>query len=80
MTEQRSISTIAHEIQRDWGANVHYAARPYLTAMKGLDNIRDNYGADSGKSMVLYFLSNASTWRGDTARRIKKELRDMMKK
>jgi len=28
---------------------------------------------------VRYFLSNATTWRGDTARRIKAELKEMLR-
>jgi hypothetical protein len=79
MSEARSLSTIANEIQRDWGPKVNFAAVPYLHAMKGLDSISDNYGADSGRSIVAYFLGNAGTWRGETAKRIKAELRSMMK-
>jgi len=33
---------------------------------------------DNGKSVVLYFLSNASQWRGDKAKEIKKELKQMV--
>jgi hypothetical protein len=44
-----------------------------------LDSITDNYGADSAKSVVLYFLSNANTWRGEHAKRIKAELKGMVK-
>ena len=44
-----------------------------------LKSINDKYGADSGKSIVLYFLSNATTWRGSDARRIKQELKQMTK-
>jgi len=29
--------------------------------------------------IVRYFLSNATTWRGETARRIKAELKQMLK-
>jgi hypothetical protein len=43
--------------------------------MHTLENIDGNYHYDSASSVVLYFLSNASAWRGDTARRIKKELK-----
>ena len=75
----RSIEVIANEIRKDWGAKVHYAARPYLQAMYGLNSISDNYGCDSAKSVIAYFLSNASTWQGETARRIKKELNAMIK-
>ena len=72
----RSLSIIAQEIRRDW-KNVNYAAKPYLEAMATLDKITDNYYYDSSVSVVLYFLSNASTWRGETAKRIKAELKAM---
>jgi hypothetical protein len=78
-TETRSLSTIASEIYKDWKP-VNYAAKPYLEAMSSLDKITDNYIADSGKSIVAYFLCNASQWKGDCARRIKKELNAMLKK
>ncbi len=77
----RSISTIAREIQADWskiGKGVNYAAKPYLDAMKSLDKISDDYGADTGKSVVLHFLSNASSYRGETAKRLKAELKAMI--
>lgn len=72
----RSLSTIASEIRRDW-TKVNFAAKPYLSAMAGLDSINDSYGYDSARSVVLYFLSNASSWRGDNAKRIKAELKAM---
>jgi len=73
----RPLHEIAREIRRDWGAKVNYAAKPYLEAMSCLDSIRDNYYNDSAHSVVLYFLANASTWRGETAKRIKAELKAM---
>jgi hypothetical protein len=72
----RSLSSIAREIVRDW-KNINYAAKPYLCAMQTMGDIRESYGYDSGKSVVLYFLSNASAWRGETAKRIKAELKAM---
>lgn len=79
MTE-RNLASIAAEIYRDWGASkVNYAAKPYLAAMRELDSVRDKYGANSGKSIVLYFLSNSSTWRGEVAKRVKAELKAMCK-
>ena len=71
---ERKIYSIAREIKQDW-EKVNYAAKPYLDAMFTLSDIEDNYYMDSGKSIVLYFLSNAGSWRGETARRIKKELK-----
>ena len=75
----RSLSEIAAEIRKDWGSKVNFGAKPYLDAMASLNSINDNYGWDSGKSIVLYFLGNAATWRGETAKRIKAELKAMAK-
>ena len=74
----RPLYEIAREIRKTWKKVSPYA-EPYLEAMKSLNTINDNYYYDSGKSVVLYFLSNASTWRGEDARRIKAELKDMLK-
>ena len=73
----RSISAIAREISRDW-TKPYFGAVPYLQAMQSLDSIADKYGFDSANSIVRYFLANAGTWRGDTARRIKAELKALL--
>ena len=73
----RPIYEIAHEIEKDWKP-VNYAARPYLNAMHDLSKITENYFADSALSVVSYFLANARMWRGETARRVKKELNKMI--
>jgi hypothetical protein len=78
VTQHRSLSTIARDISKHW-AKPYFAARPYLSAMHSLDAITDDYYADSARSVVLYFLSNAATWRGDDAKRIKAELREMLR-
>jgi hypothetical protein len=75
---RRSLAVIAADIRKDWGSKVNYAAKPYLDAMCDLDSIDNNYLQDSGKSIVLYFLGNANSWRGGTARRIKAELKGML--
>lgn len=74
----RPIYEIAREIRNDW-KRPYFGAVPYLDAMFSLDSIRDNYYDDSGHSVVLYFLANANTWKGDTARRVKAELKAMTK-
>lgn len=74
----RPLWMIAKEIRQDW-KNVNFAAKPYLQAMYGLSAISDMYGYDDGHSIVTYFLANASGWRGDVARRIKAELKQMLK-
>lgn len=77
MSNSRSLNVIASEIRNDW-KSVNYGAKPYLDAMGCLTNVSDNFGMDTGKSIVLYFLSNAGTWRGETAKRVKAELKKMV--
>lgn len=77
-----SISQIAREIRKDWsgkGKGVNYAAKPYLDAMNDLESLDDMFFHDSGRSVVLYFLSNARTWRGETAKAVKAELNKRLK-
>lgn len=47
--------------------------------MLTLDEVEDVYILDTAESIVLRFLANAEGWRGDNARRIKSELRHMLK-
>ena len=75
----RPLDEIAREIIHNWRP-VNYAALPYLGAMRCLTSIDEDYGADSARSVVLYFLSNASTWRGEVAKRVKAELKAMIKR
>lgn len=71
----RPICQIAAEIRADWGAKVYFGAKPYLAAMLSLRNATDSYGMDSAKSIVLYFLANAGTYRGVKAKELKAELK-----
>ena len=73
----RPLHEIAREIRADWKAP-YFGAVPYLRAMSELSHIDDPYVREDGRGIVLYFLSNAKTWRGDTARRIKAELKGML--
>jgi hypothetical protein len=74
----RTISEIATEIVRDW-REPYFGARPYLGAMLHLGDMTDTYGADPAPMVVAYFLGNAKTWKGETARRVKAELNQMLK-
>lgn len=80
----RPLHEIAGEIRRNWrkevsGTQLSPYAEPYLEAMAALSQITDRYFCDSAESIVAYFLSNAGSWKGETARRIKKELQVMLK-
>jgi hypothetical protein len=74
----RPIYAIARDIRRAW-PNVNYAARPYLDAMRALNQIDDYYGFDDAHDIVLRFLGNASSFRGEQAKALKAELRAMVK-
>ena len=74
---QRQLHEIASEISKTW-PKPSFGAVPYLRAMLSLGNVGDSYGFDGARSIVNYFLCNASTWRGADARRIKAELKAMM--
>ena len=74
----RPLYEIAREIRADW-KTPYFGAEPYIIAMSMLRSVDDSDGMDSGKSIVNYFLANAGTWRGEVARRIKSELKTMVK-
>ena len=78
MTMMRTIWAIADEVNQDW-KKPYFGAVPYLDAMRSLSTIREKYFDDSAESVVMYFLANASTWRGDVAKRVKLELKQMLK-
>lgn len=73
----RSVNEIATEIRELWRFP-HHGAIPYLDAMQWLTAISDSYGADDGESIVRRFLTNATGWRGEDARRVKKELCELL--
>ena len=85
-TPQCELSRPLSDIARDalgcatLQGNALIYARPYLKAMMSLDNIHDSYGADNARGVIAYALANLSSWRGDSARRIKSELRTIIGK
>jgi len=80
MKQTRPLSAIARDIAADW-PNPNYAAVPYLREMLQMDDVNTlippGYCED-GRTMILYFLSNARSWRGTTAKAIKAELRGLL--
>ena len=72
----RPLHVIARDIYQAW-PKVNYAAKPYLEAMRDLSSINDRYGYDDARSIVLYFLSNAASFRGDSAKALKLELKSI---
>ena len=78
LNERITVSEIAYAIAKDW-QNVSPYAADYLNAMKQIQDIEGAYYADTAKSVVLYFLANASTYRGENARSYKALLKAMVK-
>jgi len=72
----RPLWAIAKDIRAHW-AKPNFGAVPYIDALSQLDNVGDKFGFDDAKGLILYFLSNAKTWRGNDAKRIKAELKAM---
>jgi len=74
---KRSINSIARDIKRVW-VKPYFGAKPYLDAMMTMDSIDDKYGFDDGEMIVRYFLANASTFRGNDAKILKAELKNIL--
>ena len=79
-TKKRTFSEIAYEIARLWKKS-YFGAVPYLDAMKCIHSSdkKAPYMFEDAQMIVSYFLGNATTWRGEDARRIKAELKAMLK-
>lgn len=78
LDELVTVSEIAHAIAKDW-QNINPYAKDYLNAMKEIRSINDSYHAESAHSVILYFLANAGTYRGENARTYKALLKDLLK-
>lgn len=76
-TQNRPLHEIAAQIRADW-KSMYFGAVPYVEAMEQLNGIGDTYMDERAEDIVRRFLFNASTWRGETARAVKKELRSML--
>lgn len=74
-----TIDQIAKVIRKDWGSKVYFGAVPYLNAMFYVSTLDSQYGVEDGRTQVIYFLANAQTWRGNTAKLVKAELNKRLK-
>jgi len=74
----RPLSSIAAEIIADWTAYRDHA-QPYIDALSKLHRATDRWRLGTGSNAIQGFLINAQTWRGEVARRVKAELRAILK-
>ena len=73
----RPLHVIAAEISRDW-TKPYFGAVPYINALHSISSIDDKYWLEEGRDIVERFLANCGKWRGETARRVKAELKAML--
>ena len=77
MNTNRPLWQIAEDINADW-TKPYFGAVPYLNAFTCLSSVDDVYIAETGRELIPYFLSNTRGWKGETARKIKAELKGML--
>ena len=78
MAHLRPIYQIAIDIERQW-QKPYFGAIPYLNAMHYLQDIHSYYRHDSADIVILYFLANSVSFKGEWARRLKNELKDHLR-
>lgn len=66
------------KMPKHWKQKYVYFVEGYLNAMQSLTSIDDHFFMDDGRSIVAYALNNLTTWKGEKAREIKKELKAML--
>lgn len=76
----RPLAEIAFDIERDYrekGKPVYFAAVPYVSAMRQMytTDLGGNFYGDDAEGIVIRLIGNLSTWRGETATRVKTELK-----
>jgi hypothetical protein len=77
--QKRPLYEIAEEIRNETAASSYWwKARPNVEAMLSLDKITDMYMFEPADMVVRYALGNLMGWRGDKAKAIKAELREML--
>ena len=76
----RTFSEVTREIRAKW-SKPYFGAVPYLDALQEVNTSDKNatYISEQVKDIVPYLLCNMSTFRGADARRLKAELKEMIK-
>lgn len=76
----RTFSEVAREIRAKW-SKPYFGAVPYLDALEQVHTSDKNapYMVEQVKDIVPYLLCNMATFRGADAKRLKSELKEMIK-
>lgn len=80
MKTKRTFAAIAKEIKQLW-RKPYFGAVPYLDALSQINSTEkdDFYLFETAGDIVPYLLANMGTFRGEDAKRIKAELKEMVK-
>lgn len=80
MKQKRTFADIAKEIKTIW-RKPYFGAVPYLDALEKINSTEKDapYLFETAGDLVSYLLANMSTFRGEDAKRIKNELKEMIK-
>lgn len=73
-TAPRPISAIARDIRKAW-PKPYFGAVPYLNAMLQIESANDAFYEEDGRTQIIYFLGNATSFRGPEAKALKAELK-----
>ena len=73
----RLIMEIARDIKKAW-PKPYFGAVPYINAMACMTTADKLYGEERCRDVLNYFLANANTFRGEEARKLKQELKDLI--
>ena len=75
----RGLQAITKEIRKDW-RTPYIGATPCLMTMSNIysHNLNTEHLGITGREAVTEFLENADTWEGETATKIKAELKKML--
>jgi hypothetical protein len=65
-------------INADW-ANPYFGAVPYLDALEGLTTWDCSVEFESARALAPYLLNNLRTYKGETARFVKAQLKEVSK-
>lgn len=76
----RTFAQIAKDIKIAW-PKINPYAKNYLNALMEINSSDPTakYYLDEAGDIALYFLSNATSFRGEQARKLKQELKDLIK-
>lgn len=74
----RPLNEVIQDIKKHW-KKPYFGAVPYLEALSKCQKITDTYMFEDAASLVNYLLANMQTFRGEKAKELKNELKEMLK-